>query len=73
MISIGKLRGNEIFLLHGGSSGIGMFAIQLANNLGARVITTVKNEKKANFCIDLGAERVINYQQLLLFHFVFPA
>ena len=33
-------------LIHGGSSGIGMFAIQLANYLGARVITTVKNEKK---------------------------
>ena len=63
MISIGKLRGNEFFFLHGGSSGIGMFAIQLANSLGARVITTVKNEKKAKFCTDLGAEKVINYQK----------
>ena len=63
IISIGKLKGNETFFLHGGSSGIGMFAIQLANSLGARVITTVKNEKKANFCTDLGAEKVINYQE----------
>ena len=63
IISIGKLRGNEIFFLHGGSSGIGMFAIQLANSIGARVITTVKNERKANFCTDLGAEKVIIYQK----------
>ena len=63
IISIGKLKGNEIFFLHGGSSGIGMFAIQLANSLGARVITTVKNERKANFCADLGAEKVINYKR----------
>ena len=38
-------------LIHGGSSGIGMFAIQLANALGARVITTVKNEKKQIFVL----------------------
>jgi putative PIG3 family NAD(P)H quinone oxidoreductase len=61
MITIGKIKGNEFFLIHGGSSGIGMFAIQLASFYGARVITSVRNREKANFCSDLGAEKVINY------------
>ena len=43
VVKLGQLKENEIFLVHGGSSGIGMFAIQMAKQLGATVLTTVKN------------------------------
>lgn len=56
------LRHGDWLLLHGGSSGIGTTAIQLAKAHGARVITTVGNEDKRAFCTRLGADRVINYQ-----------
>ncbi len=58
----GRLRADETFLVHGGSSGIGTTAIQLAREFGARVFTTVANAEKAKVCIDLGAERAINYR-----------
>ena len=50
MVKLGQLKENDIFLVHGGSSGIGMFAIQLAKQLGATVFATVKNKKKSDFC-----------------------
>jgi len=58
----GGLKAGERFLVHGGSSGIGTTAIQLANAFGARVFTTVGNEDKANACRALGAERVMTYR-----------
>ena len=61
MVKLGQLKENDIFLVHGGSSGIGMFAIQLAKQLGATVLATVKNKKKSDFCYSLGADQVIQY------------
>ena len=58
----GALKGGEIFLVHGGSSGIGTTAIQLANQWGARVFTTAGSDKKCAACVALGAERAINYK-----------
>ncbi|MEL6793453.1 MAG: NAD(P)H-quinone oxidoreductase, partial [Pseudomonadota bacterium] len=59
----GGLKGGETFLVHGGSSGIGTTAIQLASAFGARVFTTVGGEDKAKVCRDLGAEVVVNYRE----------
>ncbi len=57
----GELRAGERFLVHGGSSGIGTTAIQLAHAFGARVFTTAGSDAKCAVCTGLGAERVINY------------
>ncbi|SET61379.1 NAD(P)H-quinone oxidoreductase [Oceanicella actignis] len=57
-----RLRDGETFLVHGGSSGIGSTAIQLARAFGARVFATVGSEEKAAFCRALGAELAINYK-----------
>ncbi|MEO1537817.1 MAG: NAD(P)H-quinone oxidoreductase [Pseudomonadota bacterium] len=57
----GGLRAGETFLLHGGTSGIGTTAIQLASVLGARVFATAGTVEKCRFCEGLGAERGINY------------
>jgi NADPH2:quinone reductase len=59
----GVLKPGETFLVHGGSSGIGTTAIQLAHQFGARVITTVGGADKAKACRDLGADLVINYRE----------
>lgn len=59
----GGLKAGEWFLVHGGSSGIGTTAIQLAVAFGARVITTVGNADKAAACEKLGATRAINYHE----------
>ena len=58
----GGLRAGERFLVHGGSSGIGTTAIQLAHVFGARVFTTAGSDEKCKVCSDLGAERAINYR-----------
>ncbi|MCT4611156.1 MAG: NAD(P)H-quinone oxidoreductase [Pelagimonas sp.] len=58
----GGLKAGEKFLVHGGSSGIGTTAIQLANHFGARVFTTAGSDEKCQACLDLGAERAINYR-----------
>ncbi|WP_166417122.1 NAD(P)H-quinone oxidoreductase [Cochlodiniinecator piscidefendens] len=58
----GGLQAGERFLVHGGSSGIGTTAIQLANAFGARVFTTAGSDEKCQACLDLGAERAINYR-----------
>ncbi|MBL6636968.1 MAG: NAD(P)H-quinone oxidoreductase [Planktomarina sp.] len=57
----GALQAGEKFLVHGGSSGIGTTAIQLAHLFGARVFATAGSEAKCQACKDLGAERVMNY------------
>ncbi len=59
----GRLREGEVFLVHGGSSGIGLAAIQLAKVFGATVATTVGNPAKAAFCRDIGADHVIDYRE----------
>ena len=59
----GGLQPGEWFLVHGGSSGIGTTAIQLAKAFGAYVMTTVGNDEKKAFCQSLGADRVINYRE----------
>ena len=58
----GGLKGGERFLVHGGTSGIGTTAIQIAHALGARVFATAGSDIKARFCETLGAERCINYR-----------
>ena len=58
----GRLKVGEKFLVHGGSSGIGTTAIQMAHLFGARVFASAGSEKKCRTCKDLGAERVINFQ-----------
>lgn len=58
----GGLQAGERFLVHGGSSGIGTTAIQLAKAFGARVFATAGSEVKCAACRDLGADRVINYR-----------
>jgi len=57
----GGLHGGMRFLVHGGSSGIGTTAIQLARAFGARVFTTAGSDAKCAACVDLGAEQAINY------------
>lgn len=58
----GGLKAGEKFLVHGGSSGIGTTAIQLANAFGARVFTTAGSADKCQVCLELGAEQAINYR-----------
>jgi len=58
----GRLQSGETFLVHGGSSGIGTTAIQLASHFGARVIATAGDAAKCAACRDLGAARAINYR-----------
>ena len=62
VIRRGGLQGGERFLVHGGSSGIGTTAIQIAHARGARVFATAGSEAKCAACMDLGAERAINYR-----------
>jgi putative PIG3 family NAD(P)H quinone oxidoreductase len=59
----GGLSGGETFLVHGGTSGIGTTAIQLAHAFGARAFTTAGSAKKCEICSDLGAELAINYTE----------
>ena len=58
----GALKAGETLLIHGGSSGIGTMAIQLAKAFGAKVIVTVGSKEKADACLKLGADRAINYK-----------
>lgn len=58
----GALQAGERFLIHGGSSGIGTTAIQLAREFGARVFVTAGSDHKCAACLDLGADVAINYR-----------
>ncbi|MDF1727318.1 MAG: NAD(P)H-quinone oxidoreductase [Sulfitobacter sp.] len=58
----GNLQAGERFLVHGGSSGIGTTAIQLAHAFGARVFATAGTDEKCQACLSLGAEAAINYR-----------
>jgi NADPH:quinone reductase len=58
----GGLKPGETILIHGGSSGIGTMAIQLAKAFGSKVIVTVGSKDKAEACLKLGADHAINYK-----------
>jgi NADPH2:quinone reductase len=58
----GNLKEGESILIHGGSSGIGITAIQLAKSFAANVIVTVGSDEKGQACLDLGADAFINYK-----------
>lgn len=58
-----NLQPGEVFLVHGGSSGIGTMAIQLAKAAGATVAVTAGTEEKLAFCRELGADIAINYRE----------
>ncbi len=62
LYEFGALQRGESLLVHGGSSGIGISAIQLAKALGSTVFTTVGTDDKARFCEQLGAQHAINYK-----------
>jgi putative PIG3 family NAD(P)H quinone oxidoreductase len=59
---LAALQPGELFLVHGGGSGIGTFAIQLAKQVGATVACTVGSAEKGSFCARLGADLVVNYK-----------
>lgn len=59
----GGLQAGERLLVHGGSSGIGTTAIQLANAFGARVFATAGSEAKCAACVAVGAEQALNYRE----------
>jgi putative PIG3 family NAD(P)H quinone oxidoreductase len=58
----GRLAAGEWLLVHGGTSGIGTTAIQLAKAFGARVIATAGSADKCRACLDIGADRAVNYR-----------
>ena len=58
----GGLKAGEWFMVHGGTSGIGTTAIQLAAAFGAKVIATAGSAEKCKACLDLGAARAVNYR-----------
>jgi putative PIG3 family NAD(P)H quinone oxidoreductase len=59
---VAGLRSGETFLVHGGSGGIGTFAIQLAKAIGARVFATAGSREKLELCRELGADTAISYR-----------
>lgn len=60
---LGRLSPGEVFLVHGGASGVGTMAIQLAREHGARVLCTAGTEEKLRRCRELGASVAINYRE----------
>lgn len=60
---VAQLRPGETLLVHGGSSGIGTMAIQLAKSVSAKVAVTAGSKEKLDFCADLGADVLINYRE----------
>ena len=62
LYEFGRLQRGEVLLVHGGSSGIGMMAIQLAAALGSEVYATAGSDDKVRFCEQLGARRAFNYK-----------
>ena len=63
LFDIGRLAPGETALVHGGSSGIGVTAIQLAREFGARVYATAGSAEKCDACVRLGADGAINYRE----------
>ena len=63
IITRGRLAKGETIVIHGGSSGIGYTAIQLAKQFGAKVIATAGSKEKCDFCLSMGADHAINYRE----------
>ncbi len=63
VVMVGGLQAGGRLLVHGGGSGIGTTAIQIATALGAKVATTVGSSEKADICRELGADIVVNYRE----------
>ena len=63
LVGLGRLKQGERLLVHGGSSGIGLTAIQLARHLGVECFVTVGSAEKARFCRDFGAGHALDYKQ----------
>ncbi|MGH3321277.1 MAG: NAD(P)H-quinone oxidoreductase [Streptosporangiaceae bacterium] len=63
VFTVGRLQPGETLLVHGGSSGVGTFAIQLARHVDARVLCTAGTEDKLRRCRELGADVGINYRE----------
>ena len=63
MLTRANLAFGETVLIHGGSSGIGTVAIQVAKALGCTVLTTAGSDEKCAYCIDLGADEAVNYKR----------
>lgn len=63
IFELGELKSGETLLIHGGTSGIGTTAIQLAALRGHEVWTTAGTQEKVDLCMDLGATRAVNYRQ----------
>jgi len=62
LVMTADLRPGQVLLMHGGASGIGTHAVQIARELGARVAVTAGSAAKLDFCRELGAEILINYR-----------
>jgi NADPH:quinone reductase-like Zn-dependent oxidoreductase len=63
VFQLARLQPGEVLLVHGGTSGIGTMAVQLAARAGARVLCTVGSAEKAARAVELGAERAIRYRE----------
>ena len=63
IVQRGGISKNQKILIHGGTSGIGLAAIQISKIFNSYVITTVGNEEKVKFCEQLGVDKVINYKK----------
>jgi len=63
LFDMGHLQAGETILIHGGSSGIGITAIQFAKAFGAIAYTTVGNQEKLKACLQIGADQAINYKE----------
>ena len=64
VFELGSLSAGQTLLIHGGSSGIGTTAIQMAKHFGARVAITAGTDEKCDFCKNLGADLTINYKTI---------
>jgi len=62
LVMLGKIKEGETVLIHGGASGVGTAAIQIAKHLGAKVFVTVGNDEKVKLCEKLGADLAINHK-----------
>ncbi len=60
---VANIQPGQVLLVHGGSSGIGTMAIQLAKAVGAHVAVTAGSQEKLDFCRELGADHLVNYRE----------
>ncbi len=63
LFDLAQIKGGDSLLVHGGSSGIGTIAIQMAKAFAIKVFITAGSQEKCDFCLQLGADAAINYQQ----------